>query len=194
MAQDAVTGPKNEPRFSESGAPEIGTDDTIVAAYAAKVGNKKGGTDAERLALTGKDLWEGLHFQVSDGTKPLWLYTSGAWVRASETLAKQVSGAALSGITLPSGTIPAGSSPIIKAGFVHGFTTPTGAHGYMDPTTFDASFPNGCVGLAVTPIQVAGAVLAPYAIDIQSATRFRVFYPGAPTTTERSFTWIAVGY
>lgn len=83
MAQDAVTGPQDEPRFSELGAPEIGTDDTIVAAYAALVGNRKRGTSAARVALTGKKLWEGLAYFETD-TGQAWVYAGSTWVRGTE--------------------------------------------------------------------------------------------------------------
>jgi hypothetical protein len=79
MAQDAVTGPKDQPRFSETGAPEIGTDNTIVADYAALVGNRKVGTLAEMNALTGKKRWPGLAFQTTDGTKGEYVDQGTSW-------------------------------------------------------------------------------------------------------------------
>lgn len=194
MAQDAVTGPKNEPRFSESGAPEIGTDNTIVAAYAALVGNKKGGTDADRLALTGKDLWEGLFWQNSDGTKTTWLYTAGTWVRVINPLANKISGSAIAGITIVSSAVPAGTAPITKTGFVHGFTTSTLGNGYLPTIVFDTAFPTACTGLAVTPISIAGVASSDHAIDNLTAAQFRVMYPGAGSVTERAYMWTATGY
>ena len=79
MAQDAVTGAKDQPRFSETGAPEIGTDNTIVSDFAALVGNRKVGTLADMNALSGKQRWEGLAFQTTDGTKGEYVYQGGAW-------------------------------------------------------------------------------------------------------------------
>lgn len=82
MAQDAVTGPKNEPRFSDTGAPDIGVDPTLVAAYAALVGNRKVNTAAARAAATGKEVWEGLQWFETD-TGSQYAYRSGSWVLES---------------------------------------------------------------------------------------------------------------
>jgi hypothetical protein len=83
MAQDAVTGPKNEPHFAETGAPEIGTDTTLVATYAAKVGNRRVGTTLERTNAAGKDVWEGLEWWDTT-LKVAFIYLSSAWVAMSE--------------------------------------------------------------------------------------------------------------
>ena len=49
-----------------------------VAAYAGKVGNRRTGTTAERLAATGKDVLEGLLWgDTTTGVE--YRYTSGAW-------------------------------------------------------------------------------------------------------------------
>lgn len=71
-------GPHNEPQYSASGAPADAADLTEVAAYAAKVGNLKGGTTADMNALTGADRWEGLYFSsTTDGI--LYRSTGSAW-------------------------------------------------------------------------------------------------------------------
>lgn len=61
MALDSY-GAQNQPLFSETGAPQIGTDLSLISNYAAEVGNRKVGTTAQRNALTGADRWTGLAF------------------------------------------------------------------------------------------------------------------------------------
>lgn len=53
--------------------------DTVQDAITA---NRVGriGTNAQRLALTGADLFEGLTFRTTD-TRRDWVYTNGAWVQ-----------------------------------------------------------------------------------------------------------------
>ncbi|WP_022886353.1 hypothetical protein [Glaciibacter superstes] len=79
MTADATPGAKNQPQFLVGGAPDIGVDENIVADYAAKVGNRRTGTTTERLAATGKDVWEGLLW--GDTTDELeYKRTGGAWI------------------------------------------------------------------------------------------------------------------
>ena len=54
MARNS-SGSKNQPHYSSSGAPDDAADLTEVADYAAAVGNRKAGTNADRLALSGAD-------------------------------------------------------------------------------------------------------------------------------------------
>lgn len=56
-----------------------GMADTVQDAITA---NRVGriGTNAQRLALTGTDLFEGLTFRTTD-TRRDWVYTGGAWVQ-----------------------------------------------------------------------------------------------------------------
>lgn len=71
-------------------SPDAGDDyalTTDLAAMADTVqdainANRVGriGTNAERLALTGGDLFEGLTFRTTD-TRRDWVYTSGAWTQ-----------------------------------------------------------------------------------------------------------------
>lgn len=53
-------GTKNEPQYADADAPDLALNPTQVAAYAAKVGNRRIGTTTERLAATGADVWESL--------------------------------------------------------------------------------------------------------------------------------------
>lgn len=76
-----LKGTKNQPYFSAAGAPAIDVDPGIVADYAAYVGNHKEGTSAERGALAGADLWDGLLFTETD-TGLIWSYlltSQGGW-------------------------------------------------------------------------------------------------------------------
>lgn len=77
MAVDS-TGTKNEPIFLATGAPEIDVDPTAVAAYAAKVGNRRSDTTALRLAAAGKDVWEGLEWYDTD-LDEVYIYTGAGW-------------------------------------------------------------------------------------------------------------------
>jgi len=78
MAVD-TWGAKNQPQFLDAGAPDIAVDPNAVADYAAKVGNRRVGTTAERTAAAGADLWEGLIWHdTTDGIE--YKRLSGAWV------------------------------------------------------------------------------------------------------------------
>jgi hypothetical protein len=78
MARD-TSGPKNEPNYSGIGAPSDAADMTEIATYAARVGNRRADTSANRTAATGADLWEGLEWHETD-TGLTYLYLSAAWV------------------------------------------------------------------------------------------------------------------
>lgn len=133
------------------------------------------------------------------------------WARASTTalvifdvrkfppsavrFSKQIIGDPIAGITIPTTAVPAGTAPIIKTGFLHDFTELAFGNGYMDEVFFTEPFPNACTGLTVTQIKAGSAQIGNYAIDILSATSFRIFYPGAGTTAiEHAVMWTAVGH
>lgn len=61
MAADSY-GAQNQPNFLETGAPQLGTDLSLISNYAAEVGNRKIGTTSARTGLSGADRWEGLEF------------------------------------------------------------------------------------------------------------------------------------
>lgn len=81
MSADGTPLTHNEPQFLGSGAPATAADLNLIAAYAGKVGNRKVHTTAERTALTGKDIWEGL--EVFDSTLDRVFTYIGGWVSAS---------------------------------------------------------------------------------------------------------------
>jgi hypothetical protein len=79
-------GTKNQPQFADGDAPDVALNPSQVADYAAKVGNRRVGTTAERVAATGKDVWEGLVW--GDTTLGVdFRYKSGAWLQLSPAFA-----------------------------------------------------------------------------------------------------------
>lgn len=79
MTADGTYGDKNQPHFLDGGAPDLATDSNLISDYAALVGNRKVGTKAQKDALSGKNVWEGLEFEETD-TGILWKRKSGSWV------------------------------------------------------------------------------------------------------------------
>lgn len=78
MSADGTPGSHNQPQFLTNGAPELGVDENLVADYAAKVGNRRVGTTAERVAATGKDVWDGLVWgDTTDGLE--YKYHGSQW-------------------------------------------------------------------------------------------------------------------
>lgn len=67
MAVDS-RGPKNEPAFDENAPINDAAEKTALGVYSALVGNHKVGPDADRLALNGSDVWDGLHYTSVDRT------------------------------------------------------------------------------------------------------------------------------
>ena len=152
MAQDS-TGPKGQPQFSDLGAPDMAVDPGLVADYAAKVGNRRTGTTAERLALADVDFWEGLAFgdttlkaeyKVIDGVWKAILGDTGfisatllnGWV-AFGTPTSTPSHSKLNGVVsldgaLKNGTV--GNSETFKAFTLPVGSRPAGRKSYVFPT------------------------------------------------------------
>jgi hypothetical protein len=193
MAVD-LYGPKNAPRFLPGGAFEDWIDLTAVGEYAAKVGNTRVGTTAERNAATGLDLWEGLEWRDTTNGRT-YIRRGSGWVLMASALGNgSVNGSAVVGVALPSRPPLATEAVITKSGFLHSYTFTEYGNGYMNAVTFDTPFPVACTGVNITQIQSASSVAASvYAVDVLNASSFRVFYPGSGIV-ERAFTWIAVGY
>ena len=78
MTADGTPGSKNQPQYLGTGAPSTASDMNALANYAAKVGNVRVDTNANRLAATGLDVWEGLQWYDTD-EKVLYEYSAGAW-------------------------------------------------------------------------------------------------------------------
>lgn len=78
MAADSY-GSQDQPIFAETGAPQLGTDLSLISQYAALTGNRKIGTTSARLALTGADVWEGLVFWDTSYDHDF-VYDGSGWV------------------------------------------------------------------------------------------------------------------
>lgn len=83
MAVDSY-GTQNQPQFDGTKASNLASDLNAISNYAVKIGNRKVGTHAARIALTGADLWDGLEFYETDQTDGLhdtYVYDGGtsAW-------------------------------------------------------------------------------------------------------------------
>lgn len=85
MARD-TSGAKNQPQYSPNGAPSDAADLSEVANYAALVGNTKTMTEAERVNLSGADLWDGLEVRTTD-TLLRWMRAGGQWYCIGSTVA-----------------------------------------------------------------------------------------------------------
>lgn len=72
-------GPKNEPQFADGDAPDVAVNPTQAAAYAAKLGNRRVDTGANRTTASGKDVWDGLEWY--DTTNKGRYEYIGGWVR-----------------------------------------------------------------------------------------------------------------
>lgn len=75
MAVDEY-GSKNQPLFDGTKAGNTAADENAISNYAALVGNRKVGTGAQRRALTGGDVWDGLEFYETDSGDSF-IYDSG---------------------------------------------------------------------------------------------------------------------
>jgi hypothetical protein len=77
MGYTAGGGAKGQPLFNDT--PQTVADLQAAVAYAAKVGNRREGTTAERNAASGSDLWEGLEWaDTTDGRT--YKLIDGGWV------------------------------------------------------------------------------------------------------------------
>lgn len=154
-------------------------------------------TNAERLALTGSDLYEGLRVWTSD-TKIRWVYTSAAWKQEGVgPVAHNINpGANISGISIPGTAVSVPQGLMIKTGMVTSNASPAFGNEYMPRVVFGQAFPTSLLSVTVLQIGVDGAVpfAGAVATDDATATGFRVFYAGTSTSTKRSFTWTAIGY
>ena len=153
-------------------------------------------TNAQRLALSGGDLFEGLRVWTTD-TKTHWLYTSSAWkeVRSGGVNHSANPGSAITGVTIPVAAVSTPTGLTIRTGYVTATPTPQFGNEYMPRVVFPTAFPNALLSVSVLQIGTDGAVPhANYATDDATATGFRIFYVGTSTTTKRAFIWTAVGY
>lgn len=131
-------------------------------------------TNAQRLALAGANLFDGLHVYTTD-TDRYWIYVSGAWVDEGPRDTGWTTVPLASGFTVVSGRTPqvkvigkvaywrgqvqgttSSSNPImVAAGGVPGFARPSGFSDSGSPV----SSSNGAVEVSLT-VDTAGAVFA----------------------------------
>jgi hypothetical protein len=78
MAADSY-GPKGEPQFAGSGPSADAEDLTLLGAFASLVGNRRVGSRAQRLGITGDSLYPGLEFEEID-TGITYIRRGNAWV------------------------------------------------------------------------------------------------------------------
>lgn len=84
MAADSY-GPKGEPQFAGSGVPQDAADLSLVATWAAKVGNRISGTSAERAAPTGWVPTPGLEFYETDTGLTFVFVAAVGWMQRDAT-------------------------------------------------------------------------------------------------------------
>lgn len=153
-------------------------------------------TDAQRLALSGSELFEGLRVRVTD-TKVDWVYTSGSWSReGSGPVAHNTNpGAGIAGVTVPTSAISLPQGLQVKTGMVTSIPSPQFGNEYMPRVVFAQPFPNALLSISVFQVGTDGATpYANFATDDAKKDGFRLFYVGTSTTTKRSFLWTAFGY
>lgn len=168
MTADGTPGTKNNPQFLDGGAPDLATDANLISAYAAKVGNRRTGTTAERNAATGKDVWEGLEW-FDTTLRRIFLYLNGSWVATVGFT--NAPNSASGGLTPGGVTVPAGAV-IFEQRFYTEFTTGTGGTGVF---SFPTAYPNRCGGINMTTIR--GSAYNPVVDNGQlSASQARVIF------------------
>lgn len=186
---------KGRPVFSGNTAPSTAQDLTTVAEYAARVGNRMTGTNAERsqLATTGESQrWEGLRFYETD-TGEEWLY-DGGWKPASGVA--QAAHEGRSGAPSPSFTdetvlnVPM----LMKTGGFQSFTDGSG----MVELTFSTPFPTACTHISITRVDETSSLQGPVAAVVDSARRLsrtgcKLTFPGVNKRIVK-FTWLAIGF
>ncbi|WP_152970154.1 hypothetical protein [Frigoribacterium sp. RIT-PI-h] len=141
MAADGTSGSKNQPQFLDGGAPDLATDSNLVSDYAAKVGNRRVGTTAERNAATGKDVWEGLEWHDTT-TNKVYSRIGGSWTLPT-TYLNGSSYAAAGGVAVP-------SNAVIQR---YEFYTELGLNASgVGSFNFATPFPNRCGGIFMQTI------------------------------------------
>ena len=82
MAASSAVGTRGQLQFSALEAPDMGADETALSNQTAELGTRRVGTTAERNALSGAKLFEGLLWaDTTDGVE--YRFTSGAWAPAA---------------------------------------------------------------------------------------------------------------
>lgn len=169
MARDS-SGSHNEPVYLGSGAPATAADLNEVVAFAKATGNTKSGTAADRAALTGADVWDGLLFTETD-TGRVALRLSGAWI-----------------------VISSGADSVHLSGFINlsSASTSPATGSFTLPVAFADTSYNVVFGVY---IGTGGQII--YVMPLSSSTTTTVNYRYVATTTISSGTypvqWHAIG-
>lgn len=167
-----------------------------VQAALEKRANSYRGTSGQRVAFSSQAR-VGDHWQDTNASQELYVWT-GVWTmlpRRNHRVFYQVAGTYTETFPAPATTPTASSDIIIKTGFWHGFTTFTLGNEYAQTINFSTAFPNACGSVTAQQIHVSGMTgNRPWAIDRMTSTGFRVLWPGGSGSTERGFTWTAVGW
>jgi hypothetical protein len=93
------------PQYAANGVPADAADLTQVADFAAEVGNRKVGTNADRGALTGDTLWPGLAFGETDTGREFISPDGTTWTPVSPGLVIVVPGSVAGGTLSPAGKV-----------------------------------------------------------------------------------------
>ena len=164
MAVDSY-GDRGQPQFSAQGGMDAGADETTLADYSSVVGTRRVGTTAQRLALAGAALFDGLLWgDTTNGNE--YRYTSAGWVVIYEN-------GTWVAVTLGSGWSNETSNPVMarrKSGivFTRGRASTTGAtaNAFTYPTgmlpdwTGGTAFPADANGAATARIFLLGSGVA----------------------------------
>jgi len=187
-------GTKNEPQYAETGASDDAADLTEIAAYAAKVGNRRVDTNAVRNSLTGADLWNGLEFLETD-TGLTYLYSNGWQFYNSLVTTAQIT------------TFGTNWSPVVGAGFTPTVTRigarvylegavklgASGSGGYTNILTIPAAFQppttaNRFVGNAINSVGVAMELVLVAGV-LQDASGYVIGSPGFSVNLPLHCSW-----
>lgn len=184
-------GSQNQPQFDLNDDGDFAADLSTVANYAASVGNVKRGTLAQRDALTGLDLWDGLHFRdISARVTYVYAGASGAgtWLRQDrvQLLGNQ-------GVLRGQASVPLpGSSVLFQTGNTI-FTANSGGDGTL---TLPAPFPltllsfvamsaDSSIGRFTVAVNPSGGNAA--------ALNLHIDREASPLGISVRITWIAIG-
>jgi hypothetical protein len=177
---ESTTTTKGQPLYNTD--PQTRADLQKSVEFAAEIGNRKVGTAADRDALSGNKVWDGLSFWATDERKE-WVRDGGAW-RPATMLQITESTAASGG----GGPIPANAVPITKLHFVEAVTDSQGRVPFTFPTAFPARaahiFYSVFSGTGVNPVTNAGQL---------SRTGATAVFAGVPGTTVK-FSYMAYGW
>ncbi|MFF2274220.1 hypothetical protein ACFVTX_18240 [Agromyces sp. NPDC058136] len=183
------------------GAPQFNTTPQTVADLnrlrdlVVQRGNRLKGTTAQRNALAGAILVDGLEF-YDQTDKRTYVYAAGGWVVRGPAANQANPGAAVAGID-PAAAIDLPNGLIMKTGAFTGGTSVAFGNEYFPVITFATPFPSKCLHVSITPLSgapVNNATGNPIALDTLDKTQFRALILGSTNTWARAFTWLAVGY